>query len=207
MEEAARGGVPQAQYFLGNAYKNGQGVEKSLGLAIFWWSQASAFSHKPATEALAKIRRQALSTDLPEHKRKEALDAFQVYRQKLWNDAQDGRPSGGETLGTRLLTENRADEAVAALIAETYALSDRAQQALATLYEAGREPHLAPFDRIILACLETTASDGFLPAKNSVARIYGKGLGVAPDLPKARALLKHLPKQEATALLHAWSLQ
>jgi TPR repeat protein len=207
MEEAARGGVPQAQYFLGNAYKNGQGVEKSLGLAIFWWSQASAFSHKPATEALAKIRRQALSTDLPERKRKEALDAFQVYRQKLWNDAQDGRPSGGETLGTRLLTENRADEAVAALIAETYALSDRAQQALATLYEAGREPHLAPFDRIILACLETTASDGFLPAKNSVARIYGKGLGVAPDLPKARALLKHLPKQEATALLHAWGLQ
>lgn len=28
MENAAIGGIPQAQYFMGNAYRNGQGVEK-----------------------------------------------------------------------------------------------------------------------------------------------------------------------------------
>ena len=34
MEDAAIGGVPQAQYFMGNAYRNGQGVEKNLALAL-----------------------------------------------------------------------------------------------------------------------------------------------------------------------------
>lgn len=208
MEEAARGGVPQAQFFLGNAYKNGQGVEKNPGLAVFWWAQASAFSHQPAVEALSKLRRQALSSDLPERKRKDALDAFQAYRLKLWDEFPDYRRSDDdETLGTRLLKENRADNAVAVLIAETYALSDAAQEALARLYEAGWEPHLAPFDPSILVCLETTARDGFLPARKTLARLYAKGSGVDLDIPKAKALLKHLPKQEAAVLLHELGLQ
>jgi len=206
MEDAARGGVPQAQFFLGNAYKHGQGVEKNLGLAVFWWAQASAFNHQPATDALAKLRRQALSLTMPEHKRKEALDAFQTYRESLWKDVPGDHRSDDETVGTRLLKENRTDDAVAALIAETYALSDVAQDVLSKLYETGRETHLAPFDPSILTCLETVASDGFLSAKYTVARIYAKGLGVTPDRPKAKTLLKHLPKQEAAALLREWSL-
>jgi TPR repeat protein len=206
MEDAARGGVPPAQFFLGNAYKSGQGVEKNPGLAIFWWAQASAFNHQPATEALAKLRRQALSITVPEPKRKEALAAFQAYRQSLWKDVPGDHRSDDETLGTSLLKENRTDEAVAALIAETYALSNVAQDALSKLYETGWETHPAPYDRFILACLETTARDGFISAKYTVARIYAKGLGVTPDMPKAKTLLKHLPKQEAAALLREWSL-
>ncbi|MBH0188744.1 MAG: tetratricopeptide repeat protein, partial [Nitrospira sp.] len=206
MEEAARGGVPPAQFFLGNAYKNGQSLEKNLSLAVFWWAQASALNHQPATDALAKLRRQALSLTVPERKRKEALDAFQTYRQTIWKDVPVDRHSDDETLGTRLLKENRTDEAVATLIAETYALSDVAQDALSKLYETGREPHLTPYNRSIFTCLETMASDGFLPAKYTVARIYVKGLGVMPDMPKAKVLLKHLPKQEAAALLREWGL-
>lgn len=206
LEEAAGGGVPQAQFFLGNAYKSGQGVKKNLGLAVFWWTQASAFNHRPATEALAKLRRQALSPNTPERMRKEALDAFQTYRRTIWEDVPGDQRSDDETLGTSLLKENRTDDAVATLIAETYALSDAAQDALAKLYETGREAHPAPFDPSILTCLETTANDGFLPAKYTVARIYAKGLGVTPDMPKAKALLKHLPKQEAAALLREWGL-
>lgn len=206
MEDAARDGVQPAQFFLGNAYKQGQGLKKNLSLAVYWWTQASALNHQPATDALAKLRRQALSLTVPERKRKEALDAFQTYRQTLWQDVPGNHPSDDETLGTRLLKENRTDDAVATLIAETYALSDVAQAALSKLYETGWEPHLAPYDRSILACLATTANDGFLPAKYTVARIYAKGLGVTPDMPKAKALLKHLPKQEAAALLHEWSL-
>ncbi len=206
MEDAARDGVPPAQFFLGNAYKNGQGLEKNLNLAVFWWAQASAFNHQPATDALAKLRRQALSLNVPERKRKDALDAFQTYRRTIWKNVPGDNRSDDETMGTRLLKENRTDDAVAALIAETYALSDVAQDALSKLYETGREPHLAPYDRSILACLETTAHDGFLPAKYTVARIYAKGLGVTPDMPKAKTLLKHIPKQEAAALLREWSL-
>lgn len=206
MEDAARSGVPAAQFFLGNAYTSGQGLEKNLSLAVFWWAQASALNHRPAIEALAKLRRQALSLKVPERIRKDALDAFQTYRRTIWEDVLGDQPSDDETLGTRLLKENRTADAVATLIAETYALSDAAEQALSELYETGREPHLAPFDQTILACLETTASDGFLPAKYTVARIYAKGQGVTPDLTKAKALLKHLPKQDAAALLREWRL-
>jgi hypothetical protein len=34
-----------------------------------------------------------------------------------------------------------------------------------------------------------------------LARIYGKGLGVTPDLQKAKAMLKGLPKQEMQEVL------
>jgi TPR repeat protein len=206
MEDAARAGVLPAQFFLGNAYTGGQGVEKNLSLAVFWWAQASALNYQPATDAIAKLRRQALSLNVPERKRKEALDAFQTYRQSLWKDVPGGHRSDDETLGTSLLKENRTNEAAATLIAETYALSEVAQDALSKLYETGGEPHLARYDQSILACLETVASDGFPSAKYTVARIYAKGLGVTPDRPKAKTLLKHLPKQEAAALLRKWSL-
>lgn len=206
IQDAARDGVLPAQFFLGNAHKSGQGVEKNLSLAVFWWAQASALSYQPATDALAKLRRQALSITVPERKRKEALDAFQMYRQSLWKDVPGDHRSDDETLGTSLLKENRTDEAVAALIAETYALSDAAQGALSKLYETGGEPHLARYDQSILACLETVASDGFLSAKYTVARIYAKGLGVTTNRTKAKTLLKHLPNQEAAALLREWSL-
>ena len=46
MEDAAIGGVPQAQYFMGNAYRNGQGVEKNLALAIRWWTKAVEFGQQ-----------------------------------------------------------------------------------------------------------------------------------------------------------------
>ena len=76
MEEAALGGVPQAQYFLGNAYRNGQGVEKNLTLAIRWWTTAVAFGQQRAAESLSQLRRQALSPDQSERRRKDAIEAL-----------------------------------------------------------------------------------------------------------------------------------
>jgi TPR repeat protein len=202
MEGAAQGGIPQAQFFLGNAYKNGQGVEKDLSRTIFWWTTAVAFGHQPAADALSKLRRQALSPDQPDRKRKEVLDAFRGYRDRLWERFPDySRTDDNETLGTRLLKENRADYAVSVLLQESYTLSDSASIELARLYETGWDQHLAPFDKKILTCLEATAADGFPPAKKILARIYGKGLGMEPDLQKAKAVLKGLSKQEMKSLL------
>jgi TPR repeat protein len=208
MEGAAVGGIPQAQFFLGNAYKNGQGVEKDLAQAIFWWSKAIESGYQPAHDALSKLRRQTLSPDQPERKRQEVLDAFQRYREKLWDEFPDyTRTEGSETLGTKLLSNNRSDHAVSILLKEGYALSEVAQAELAKLYEAGWDQHLAPYDKNILACLETTATEGFIPAKKSLARIYVKGLGVPPDIQKAKSILKGLPKQETTVLLNTLSSQ
>ncbi|MDF0645126.1 MAG: tetratricopeptide repeat protein [Nitrospira sp.] len=205
MEEAAIGGVPQAQFFLGNAYKGGQGVQKNLALAIYWWARAEEFGHQAAAEALSKTRRLALSADQPERKRKETLDAFQAYRERLREEFPDQvqqiQMEDGETLGMTLLKQNRTDAAVPVLLKEAYALSEAAQAALAKLYEMGWDQQLPPYDPALLACFETTAADGFAPAKKTVARIYGKGLGTAPDLRKAKAALKGLPKQEVKALL------
>lgn len=202
MEEAAIEGVPQAQYFLGNAFKNGQGVEKNLGQAVLWWTRAAGFGHQPAAEALAKVRRQALSSKQPERARKEALEAFHFYRDKLWEEFPDYQRSEDDgTLGVRLLHDNRPDYALPVLLQEGYALSEEAQQYLARLYESGWDEHLSPFDRSILQCLETTASDGFMPAKRLLARIYGRGLGVEQSMQKAKSILKGLPRQEIKSIL------
>lgn len=208
MEEAAAGGVPQAQFFSGNAYKSGQGVAKDLARAIFWWTKAVELGHQPAVDALAKLRRQALSTDLTDRRRNDALEGFRAYRALLWEEFPDSSRSGDQdTLGTTLLKSNRPDEAVAVLLQESYALSEVALNELASLYAAGLDQHLEPFDKKILLCIETIAGEGFVPAKKALARIYSQGLGVAPDRAKAKASLKGIPKQEAKALMDELNLQ
>jgi TPR repeat protein len=202
MEEAAIGGVPQAQYFMGNAYRNGQGVEKNLVLAIRWWTNAVEFGQQRAAESLSQLRRQALSPDQSERRRKDAIEAFRQYRDELWADYPDaGRNDPSESLGIALLKDSQASKGVTALFAEAYALSETAHDELARLYETGLDTHLAQFDKRILTCFATTAADGFIPSKKALARIYGKGLGVTPDLQKAKAMLKGLSKQEIKSVL------
>jgi len=197
MEEAAIGGVPQAQYFMGNAYRNGQGIEKNLALAIRWWTNAVEFGQQRAAESLSQLRRQALSPDQSERRRKDAIEAFRQYRDGLWADYPDAvRNDPGESLGSALLKDSQTSNGVTALFAEAFALGETAHDELARLYETGLDTRLAQFDRRILACFATTAADGFIPSKKALARIYGKGLGVTPDLQKAKAMLKGLSKQE-----------
>jgi TPR repeat protein len=208
MEEAAQGGVAQAQYFLGNAYRTGQGVEKNGALAVYWWTKALALGHQPAAASLSQFRRQALSPTQPMNKRQEAMQAFRGYREKLWDNFPDlSRDGETDTLGTALVKQNRTDEAVPVLLQESYALSEVAQAELARLYELGSEPQLAPFDKRILISFETTANEGFAPAKKILARIYAKGIGMTPDVPKAKAQLKGLPKHDVTSLLDELLLQ
>ena len=208
MEEAAASGIPQAQFFLGNAYRAGQGVTKSGTLAVYWWTNAAEFGHQPAASTLSILRRQALSPVQPEQSRLDALKAFQGYREKIWENFPDlARNGDSETLGTTLLKQNRTDHAVPVLLQECYALSDMAQTELARLYEAGWEPSLPPFDKKILACFESTAGEGFGPAKKILARIYGKGLGMKPDRQKAITAVRGLPKQDVKAVMDELSLQ
>jgi TPR repeat protein len=202
MEEAAIGGVPQAQYFMGNAYRNGQGVEKNQALAIRWWTNAVEFGQQRAAESLSQLRRQALSPDQSERRRKDAIEAFRQYRDELWTAYPDTeRIDQTESLGIALLKDSQASNGVTALFAEAYALSETAHDELARLYETGLDTSLAQFDTRILTCFGTTAADGFIPSKKALARIYGKGLGVTPDLQKAKAMLKGLSKQETKAVL------
>ncbi len=202
MEEAAIGGVPQAQYFMGNAYRNGQGVEKNLTLAIRWWTNAVEFGQQRAAESLSQLRRQALSPDQSDRRRKDASEAFRQYRDELWTAYPDTeRIDPTESLGIALLKDGQASNGVTVLFAEAFALGETAHDELALLYETGLDTSLAQFDRRILACFGTTAADGFIPSKKALARIYGKGLGVTPDMQKAKAMLKGLSKQEMKAIL------
>jgi TPR repeat protein len=197
MEKAAIAGVPQAQYFMGNAYRNGQGVEKNLALAIRWWTNAVEFGQQRAAESLSQLRRQALSPDQSDRRRRDAIEAFRQYRDELWADYPDAsRNHSSESLGTALLKDSQDTNGVAVLLAEAYALSETAHDELAHLYETGLDTRLAQFDTRILRCFATTAADGYIPSKQALARIYGKGLGVTQDLQKAKAILKGLSKQE-----------
>jgi TPR repeat protein len=202
MEDAAIGGVPQAQYFMGNAYRNGQGVGKNLALAIRWWTKSEEFGQQRAAESLSQLRRQALLPDQPERRRKDAIEGFRQYRDELWADYPEvARNNESQSLGMALLKDNQTSNGVKVLFAEAYALGETAHDELARLYETGLDTHLAQFDKRILACLTTTAADGFIPSKKTLARIYGQGLGVAPDVQKAKAMLKGLSKHETKAVL------
>jgi len=202
MEGAAVGGIPQAQYFMGNAYRNGQGVEKNLALAIRWWTKAVELGQQRAAESLSQLRRQALSPDQSDRRRKEANEGFSQYRDQLWADYPDvSRNDPGEPLGIALLKDSQSPNGVTALFAEAFALGETAHDELARLYETGLDTRLTQFDARILTCFTSTAGDGFIPAKKALARIYGKGLGVTPDVQKAKAMLKGLPKQESKAIL------
>jgi tetratricopeptide (TPR) repeat protein len=200
MEEAAVGGVPQARLFLANAYKSGQGVDRDLGLAIFWWNQAAELGQQAAADTLAKLRRQALSSEQNERKKAELRQAFDAYRKRLWDEFPeyaDERDSA--SLGIVLRRHNHAD-AVPILLRECYALGGEAQAELALLYQAGWDDRLAPFDKSILRCFETTAAEGFLSAKTILARIYAGGIGLEADPSKVKSLLKSLPKQDRQTL-------
>lgn len=202
MEDAAVGGVPQAQSFMGNAYRNGQGVEKNLTQAIRWWTKAVQFGQQRAAESLSQLRRQALSMDQHERRQKEATEAFRQYRDELWADYPNvARHDSDESLGIALLKDNQSADGITALFAEAFALGETAHDELARLYETGLGAELTQFDTRILTCFATTAADGFSPSKKALARIYGKGLGVAPDLQKAKVMLKGLPKQDTKAIL------
>ena len=201
MEAAAIGGVPQARLLLGNAYGSGHGTEKNLGLAIFWWTQAAELGQQPAIDSLAKLRRQLLAPDVPVARRADLHRAFRVYQDKLWNEFPDIKRMGDQqSLGSALMLQSRPEEAIPVLLKECYALNDDAHAELAALYETGLDQHLPPFDKRILACFETTAAEGYVPAKKSLVRIYTTGLGVSPDPVKAKATLKDLPKLDMLSL-------
>jgi TPR repeat protein len=104
-------------------------------------------------------------------------------------------------LGIALLKNSQASNGVTALFAEAYALGETAHDELARLYETGLDTRLAQFDKRILTYFSTTATDGFIPSKKTLARIYGNGLGVTPDLQKAKAILKGMSKQEMKEVL------
>jgi TPR repeat protein len=202
MEDAATDGVPQAQYFVGNAYRNGQGVEKNLARAIYWWTKAVEFGQQRAAESLSQLRRQALSLEQSDRRRKDAYEGFQQYRDALWADYPNvNRTNLDEPLGVALLKGNQAPNGVSTLFAEAFALSEPAHDELARLYETGFDTRFAQFDPRILTCFTTTAADGFIPAKKALARIYGKGIGVTRDLQKAKAMLKGLSKHDSKAIL------
>lgn len=208
MEDAAIGGMPQAQHFLGNAYKQGLGVEKNLAHAITWWGRAASLGYQPAADALSKLRHHVFAVDQPEQRRQEITDAFRRYRHQLWDKYPNlTRQDSDASLGMTLLHSNQTADGLTVLLTEAYALSAPAQAELARLYENGNELGLVQHDRRILICFDRTATEGFPPAKKALARIYAKGLGVEADHTKARVALRGLPKQDAQTLIDELGLR
>lgn len=202
-ESAALSGIAKAQFFLGNAYKSGQGVDKSQVMAITWWSRAFEQGLPEAVQALAQLRRLAAARQAtPTKQAKAAAEAFQEFCNQLWLDFPDlEHEHPDDTVGVMLLKHGRTGEALPVLLREAYALNERSHAELVRLYEEGLEGQLPKHGAWILIYLESTAADGARHSRAALARIYGLGLGVAQDMDKAKAFLKGLPKDEAKALL------
>ncbi|MBA5875012.1 MAG: tetratricopeptide repeat protein [Nitrospira sp. CR1.2] len=203
LEAAALAGLAKAQYFLGNAYRSGQGVEKSQLMAITWWAQAFEQGLPEASQALTQLRRlAAVKGNLQTKQSKAASEAFKNYCDQLWLDFPDlDREQPAQTVGTTLLNQGRTAEALPVLLREAYALNEIAHATLVQLYEQGLDGQLPPHGQWILSYLESTAADGAIPSRMALARIYAKGLGLAPDLARAKSYLKGLPREEVKRLL------
>jgi TPR repeat protein len=199
---AAAAGVARAQYFAGVAYADGLGVERSLPVAIQWWMRAAEQGVVAAEEALASLRQVALGRSRRPGADRQTVDqAFRDYRAALWSDVPDAAREGEESAGAALLRHGRVAEAVTMLIREAGALDDAAQRRLETLYEQGVPGALAPYDARILAWFETAAGEGLTRPRIALARVYGRGLGVPQDVPRALALLHATPHEDARRLL------
>lgn len=205
---AARAGLPKAQYFLGNAYASGLGVEKDLAIAVKWWSRATEQGMTQASEALAQLRQIALHNERPSSdEARSALQAFEDYRNAIWQEFPDlSRETTDESVGASLLRQGRVEEALPVLIREASALSDPAQNILETLYEQGIADQLMAHDGRILAHFIASAAEGLPRPRVSLARIYARGLGVPQDLNKARGLLKGNHHEDAKRLLRELSV-
>jgi tetratricopeptide (TPR) repeat protein len=203
LETAALAGLSKAQYFLGNAYRSGQGVEKSQVMAITWWARAFEQGLPEAAQALTQFRRLAvLKGNLQTKQSKAIAEAFKNYSDQLWLDFPDlDQSQTAETVGTTLLKQGRTAEALPVLLREAYALNEIAHAALVQLYEQGLDGQLPPHGQWVLSYLESTAADGFGPSRLALARIYAKGLGLAPDMAKAKSYLKGLPRDDMKRIL------
>ncbi len=189
-ERAAEGGVAKAAYFLGNAYRTGQGVEKNQLLAISWWVRAAEQGVPQAVESLVQFRQAALKS--PKGKEAQALGE---YRRTLWRSVENLSPTDDTpSAGAALVKAGRAQDAVPLLIREAYALPETARPLLETLYEHGADGELAPFDPRILRFFESAAAAGLPGSRLMLAQIYARGLGVEPDPLKAQTLLKGFAK-------------
>jgi TPR repeat protein len=157
----------------------------------------------PALEALASLRQVALGRSRrPAAEREGAEQAFRDYRAGLWSEVADVARDGEESAGAALLRHGRVADALVVLLREASALDDAAQQQLETLYEQGVPGMLAPYDARILAWFHTAAAEGLTRPRIALARVYGRGLGVPKDVPRAVALLRAVPHEDAQRLLH-----
>jgi len=200
---AADAGLPRAQYFLGAAHAQGAGVPRDLVRAIGWWMRAADAGVAQADEALAQLRLVAMGrTRHPAAERQAAEQAFRDYRAGLWSEFPDlTRGPADDGAGAALLRRGRARDALPVLLHEAAALGEPAQRQLETLYERGVNGHLAPHDARVLAWLRAAAAEGQPRPRVALARIYAQGLGVPRDLPRAVALLRATPGEDAQRLL------
>jgi TPR repeat protein len=199
---AAEAGLGRAQYFAGTAYAGGLGVERNLATAIAWWMRAAEQGVAPAEEALATLRQTALGRSRrAESERQAAVQAFGDYRASLAAQFPDVARAVDEPVGSALLRAGRSADGVRVLLREAAALDEAAEQHLEVLYERGAPGTLAPYDARILRWFETAAAEGLTRPRIALAKVYGRGLGVPRDVPRAVALLRATPSEDARRLL------
>lgn len=207
-QKAAKGEVPEAQYFLGQAYRNGKGVAPDLVQTIHWWVRAVELGHAPAWSALKQLRRVARSSESknPPKAATDLLKAFTDYRASLWQEVPElARNAEEDSVGLALLSRGRGAEAIQMLIREAWGLSESAHDGLKDIYEHGVPGEVPAFDPRILTFLEQCAIEDVPASKITLARIYFLGLGVPKDQGKAKSLLKGLPKAERLRLWEQFS--
>jgi TPR repeat protein len=205
---AARAGHPRAQFFAGIAYARGLGVEPDTARAIAWWSRAADQGSLEAAAALGELRQTALGKTRRAPAERRAIEqAFRDYRTGLWSDYPElTRTGDDDTVGGALLRQGRGAEAVPVLISEALAFSEPAQALLEELYYHGAPAQIAPYDARILGYFKTTADEGQVRARITLAKIYAAGLGVPKDTARAISLLKSTPHEDAQRLLQEISI-
>jgi tetratricopeptide (TPR) repeat protein len=143
LRQAAEGGSREAQGLLASMYVNGNGIDRNVPLAMFWWSRSSRGSipdtiTRTAQNQLAQLRRRLHQQSFLSTEQQDVLTGFGLIRQDLANQAPLDMPVSSSledaTFWNRLATPRFV---LPWMIERALALDELAQNILREWYEKG----------------------------------------------------------------------
>jgi uncharacterized protein len=187
-KEAARSGLPQAQYRLGRCYLRGLGVPPSLGEALRWFRRAADGGDAAAQTQLAELALQGIGDQPPSGLFEDPCLASDFDRAEHWcREAIAGGSAEAKALLAFILTDGpmeRRDQAAAdALFREAAEAGwPRGRLGLALMRLREGTPEGTAEAR---ALLEAAAADGVAAAHHLLGILLESGAACDVDLPAA----------------------
>lgn len=174
LQERADLGEARAQWMLGNAYREGAGVQQDYAAAARWYASAAAQNLPEAQMVLGYLYEHGKGV------KKSDPEAFRYYQAA----AQRGNPMAQNNLAA-MYEDGRGTHKNSAEALHWYLLSSQAGNALAQCNLAAMYFFMQPDHRQSARWFRAAAEQGVVEAENSIGMMYYNGDGVSKDYNEA----------------------